>query len=335
MSDPAADPDVVTSATPTRRRIGDALRVVLVVAALALGAAAIGRDLDGFLDAVGRIGVGRVAVATVLTAAGTLASSEVWRRSVTSVAGPLSVPAAVRIFAATQLGKYLPGAVWTVVGQIDAAKRHGLSRSRVGVGALLFLAYHATSGVIVAALLLPWTAPELVAAYPWVFALGPLLLVALVPAVLTRIVGIGLRVLRQPPLPHPLRWRDVAAPALWMVVVWACFGLGVVVVSAPLIATGPDVSLLAAATGGFAIAWVIGLLVLPAPAGIGAREVVLGVLLAPLMGATGATSVAVIVRVIHTGVDLALPLATGWRGRRATEDTDTGTGTGTGTEVAR
>jgi uncharacterized membrane protein YbhN (UPF0104 family) len=60
--------------------------------------------------------------------------------------------------------------------------------------------------------------------------------------------------------------------------------------------------------GAFALAWVAGLLVLIAPAGLGAREVVLVLVFAPMVGAAAATSVALLLRVCHVLVDVVLAL---------------------------
>ncbi len=68
-------------------------------------------------------------------------------------------------------------------------------------------------------------------------------------------------------------------------------------------------------TGAFALAWVLGFVVVAAPAGLGARELALGVAAAPVVGVTGAAALAVLLRVVHTLGDVGLALAAGaWRG---------------------
>jgi glycosyltransferase 2 family protein len=300
----------VRSAAGGRAR--DIVRVVLVVLAVALGAAAISRDVDGFMDSLGAIGHWGALLAFFLTLCGLLLSAEAWRLNVCSLVGAIHRGAARRVFFVSQLGKYLPGAVWPVLAQVDAARRLRLSGSRMAMAALFFLALHLLTGLIVVAGVLPWAAPGVLFAYPWVLLPVPLLVVALVPPVLQRLVDLGLRILRRPPLPGRLQRRDVVPPSLWLMATWLAYGLGTLAVTAPLAANGVSVPLVAVSFGGFAMAWVVGLLVLPAPAGIGAREVVFVLALSPLLGVTEATSVAIVLRVVHTAGDLVLAAVGRW-----------------------
>lgn len=317
--DPGLDGAEVAATPPTgglRRRLLTAVRAGFVLAAVGLGVAAIARDLDGFRAALATIGASRAAAALALVVVGLLVSAEVWRTSVVPVTGALTRPASRAIFFVSQLGKYIPGGLWTIAAQVDLARRYGLRRSAMGVGALLYLGFHVATGVVVAAVLVPLGTPGLLREQAWVPVVGVLSVIGLLPPVLDRVVRLGLKVLRQPPLPAPLTARDIARPVGWLVVVWAAFGLATYVVAAPLVAAepaaagsavgGPAATLLVLSVGGFALAWVVGVLVLPAPAGVGAREVALVLALAPVLSVTQATSVAVVLRVAHAVADLGL-----------------------------
>lgn len=292
------------------------VRAAFVVVAVGLGVYAIARDRDGFVDAVARVGVGRSLAALVLVLLGLWVSAEVWRGAVVAVAGDLGAREARAVFFVSQLGKYVPGGVWTIAAQVDLARRHGLRRSSMGAGALLFLAFHLATGVVLAAVLLPVGAPQLVTEHPWVLALAVLGMLGLVPAVLNRAIELGLRLLRREHPPVRLTAGQVVRPVAWMVVAWACYGVSTALVAAPLAGGDEVLRLVAAATGGFALAWVAGLLVVPAPAGVGAREVVFVLALAPLLGVTAATSVSILLRVVHTVADLLLAATVGRGARR-------------------
>ena len=296
------------------------LRVLLLLTALALGVYAIARDTEGFLAAIAEVGVSRTGGALVLVTLGLLASAETWRSSIAAIAGKMDRRSAHRIFFVTQLGKYLPGAVWTVLGQVEAAKRHALSGSRMGIGALLFLVIHVVTGLVVAAVLLPWSSPHALGAFGWSIPLAPLLACLLVPRVLTRIVSVVLRLLHRPGLPGPLSWRDVAVPLAWMLLTWSLYGLALAAVAQPLAGDAPIQLIAVVGIGIFALGWVVGVLVIPAPAGLGAREVTLFIGLGPLVGATGATSIAIILRVIHTLADLLLAAGAARPRRRSRSD---------------
>ncbi|NAZ85625.1 hypothetical protein GTR00_05830 [Kineococcus sp. T90] len=70
----------------------------------------------------------------------------------------------------------------------------------------------------------------------------------------------------------------------------------------------PAGRLLALALGGYALAWVVGFLVVLAPAGAGARELVLAAVVALAVGGGGAAVVVLGSRVLLTLADLLLAL---------------------------
>ena len=75
--------------------------------------------------------------------------------------------------------------------------------------------------------------------------------------------------------------------------------------------------LIAIAAGGFAAAYVVGVAVVVAPAGVGAREVTLVALLSPAVGLATATAVALVTRVLHTAADLTLAAVSALRRGRS------------------
>lgn len=160
-------------------------------------------------------------------------------------------------------------------------------------------------------MLLPLGSPGLLADRPWAIVVAGLTLLALLPPVLNLGIGVALRLLAQPALARPLTTRELLRPLAWLGFVWLAFGAATAVVAAPLAPDAPPATLAALAIGGFTLAWAVGVLVIPAPAGVGARVVALVLALSPLLTVTQATSVAVVLRVAHTGSDLLL--AAGYR----------------------
>ena len=288
------------------------LRFVLVVAAVALGVAAIARDVAGFLEALAAIGALRALGALALTLLGLRLSVEVWRITVRTVAGDLPREAANRVFFVSQLGKYLPGGVWTILAQVERARVYELSQAHMGVAGLLFIGLNVVTGFLVAAVTLPWSSPELYTRYWWAAILVVPAAIALLPPVLRFAVHLSLRVLRRPALETHLTGRDVAAACGWLVLVWSVYGGATALLTEPLTETSVVGGILLAATGAWALAWVVGVVIIPAPAGLGPREVVLFLALAPVVGAAGATSIAVSLRVVHSVSDLLLALGYGW-----------------------
>jgi uncharacterized membrane protein YbhN (UPF0104 family) len=111
-----------------------------------------------------------------------------------------------------------------------------------------------------------------------------------------------------------VRSRIGAAQLAWsvalMAVVWACYGASLLLL-VPGSAGGPPGAVGAAAA--FALAHAVGVLVVLAPAGVGAREGVLVALLAPALGVPGAAAVALLSRVVHALADfLVAGAAAAW-----------------------
>src|SRR5262249_41426616 len=84
--------------------------------------------------------------------------------------------------------------------------------------------------------------------------------------------------------------------------------------------TGKGLAVLPLAAGAYALAWAVGLILIPFPGGVGPRELALIAALAPIMTPGAPTVVAVPSRLVNTIADLAwalLAVVLAWRARRA------------------
>ncbi|WP_159940554.1 MULTISPECIES: lysylphosphatidylglycerol synthase domain-containing protein [unclassified Nocardiopsis] len=243
--------------------------------------------------------------------AGLTAQMLAWRALLAGMGSPLPRRAAARVMFVGQLGKYLPGSVWAFVAQVELARDWRVPRSRGAAATLLAVAVTVAVSLAVAGVALPLSSAEAARRWWWALALAPLLLAALHP----RVVGWGIRLAARPFArfrevaeagPLEVRGRAVAASVGWTLVAWVPLGLHVWVLVCgvggdPLRSLGP-------AVGAYALAWTLGLLVVFAPAGLGVREAVLVVALAPVVDAGAALVVAVLSRLVMTVADV------GWAG---------------------
>ncbi|WP_432993496.1 lysylphosphatidylglycerol synthase domain-containing protein [Dactylosporangium sp. CA-233914] len=267
------------------------------------GAAALAPHRHAIAAAARDIGVAAVLGGAAAALAGLVATMLSWRAVLRGLGSPLPPLAAARVFFVGQLGKYVPGSLWPIVAQMELARAHGVPRHRTATAALLTMAVSLAAGLATAAATLPLALDRLDERYRWLLAAAPLAAAALHPRVLNAVLGLGLRVTCRPPLPRPLPGRAVLAAAGWALVSWALFGVHVWVLLAPF-APGP--AGVAVAAGGFALAWCVGFLLVVAPAGAGARDLVLIGLLATLAGSGPAAAVALLSRAVLTGADLLL-----------------------------
>lgn len=284
--------------------LGRAVRVGFLVLAVALLLVYLWDVRDEAADAVQEIGAGYALGSLAAVLVGLLASMSVWRALLADLGAELSLRAAFHVFFFGQLGKYVPGSVFAVAAQMELGRAQGASRSRVATASLVFMGVGLAVGLLVAAVALPLTSPDALQQYGWVLLALPVGLAVLAPPVLTRVVGLFLRLLRRPPLEQPLSARRVGAATGWALVMWLAYGLHLWLLVRPQGAdAGGDLLL---ATGGYALAWTAGFLFVVAPAGAGVREVALVAALAPVLDRPAALAVALLSRVLMTVGDLVL-----------------------------
>lgn len=280
------------------------LRVAFLVAVALFAWLSLRGRFDEVGDALGRIPPAGILGALALVLLGLLATGLLWLRLMASFDARLGIVDGLALFFVGQLGKYIPGSVWSIGAQAEMARRHQVPpRVTVSTG-LVFLGYHVDTAVLLAsgaaiggALDPRW--PDWLS---WAgLALG---LIGLAPAfVRTLAARIGGRAPR-------LTFTDTAIAVALMAVAWLTY-------AAALVLLAPDASWgdLGELGGAFAAAYAVGVVVVFAPAGVGAREATFVVLLTPLLGVGPATALALVARVVHTAAD-ALLAGLWWSGAR-------------------
>jgi uncharacterized membrane protein YbhN (UPF0104 family) len=283
-------------------RIGYALFFVAVVVFCLVG-------LRGRWDDIGRamseISPARWTGGLALVTVGLFPTSGVWFLLMTRHGARIPLKPALVTFFVGQLGKYIPGSLWSMGAQAEMARRHD-TPARVTVSAgLVFVGVNVASagglGSIVALIGgVDTTVPRVLFVLAAVG--GPLVCT---PPVLNRI-GAALA-----PASHPLRftWADSAVAYLAMAVTWFIYGtaLSLLVGTSRSTAESGDLTLLVT-TAAFSLAYVVGVVVIIAPAGVGAREASMVAILTPYVGLERSVAAALMVRVLHTIADFTVAL---------------------------
>jgi uncharacterized membrane protein YbhN (UPF0104 family) len=300
-----ADADT-TRRTSWRRTVVSAVLLLVVVAAF--GWALAGKWSE-IVEALRHQHPAVVLGALALALLGVFLSFLIWRGTLRVLGSSLPVRPAARLFFVTQLGKYLPGAVWPVVAQMRMGRDLGVPKQRMGLAFLLTLGLTTLVGVLVGIAALP----ALLAAEGSVVLLGllgvPVLLLVLHPRVLNGLLERALRILRRPGLDAPLSGRDVARGIGWALVFWLVYGGHVWLLA---VGMGADPwEALPVAIGGFALAFSLGPLLVVLPAGAGVREAVIVLLLHGVLSTPEATAVALTSRGILMATDGLLALGAG------------------------
>lgn len=289
------------------------LPAIFVVAALGFGYVAIRRNGDAVWATLGAAAPGWVVAATAAGGAGLLASFLAWCGVARSLGAELPKGAAFGIFFVSQLGKYLPGAVWPVAAQYDIGRRLGTRPNALPSAGLITLGFGVAGACSLAA-----GAGNVVGVPVWWLVLIPVIVLSRPSALTDAMNSILTRLGRQSGLPTMTvrqAWRAMG----WSVASAALLGLQVLMISIAMSeGRGADEDLIRAAVAGFALALVAGIIAVPAPAGVGVRDGVLVAALAESMPMPSALAAAVAARVLLTATDVLFGIiALSWLPRRS------------------
>lgn len=302
----------------SRARLLDAVRWVLLVAVLVAVAVALSRNWSAVSEQLGRVGAGELAAAFLLSTAAPLLTLMGWRVLLADLGTTLPPGPAASVFLVGQLGKYLPGSVWTVLAQAEMGARLRVPRRRMAVVGLLSIGLSVLTGCLVGIPAVPRLLEREGGAFSWWWVLlaAGLGAVLLWPRLLNALLARLLRTLRRDPLEHDLTARAVLLTSAWFLAAWLAAGGAVVVLTRAVAPGASATDLLVCGVSGFALASAAGMFSVVVPAGVGVRDGILALLLVTFVPAAAATAVVVLARFLTVVVDL-LVAGGGWAwGRR-------------------
>lgn len=277
-------------------------RIGFGVAALGGAGYALVRDWNAIALALRHLPLRYVLLAVAVNLVYLVCTMASWRAVLATLGSRLPVRAAFEVFFVSQLGKYVPGGVWHMVAVSELGMDRDIPRRR----SLSAIAVATVVGIgtgFVAAVPLLVQAGRSLPARGWLWLALPVALLLLSPAVLNRLLALAMRLLRREPLEQPMTHRGTATAAAWALLGWGVVGVEVWLLG---LGMGLSRSSLPAVVGAYAIAWVAGYLVVVAPAGLGPREIVLGVLLAGALPTGSAVALVLVTRVLQTAADVAM-----------------------------
>jgi uncharacterized membrane protein YbhN (UPF0104 family) len=247
-----------------------------------------------------------------------------WRSVMEAMGESRPLGAVLRWYFPGQLGKYVPGAIWPVLGRGEMAVRGGVGRgvAYVSVALSLALTYLAASLTALAFLVASLLTGEGVAGAWWVIVLLPVGMIVLHPRVLGRLVALAERVLsRDVPVIVP-DYRTTVRLLVQHVPAWIAIGTATWLVAR---AFTPDVPVFQVLFAGV-LSWIVGFVVVPVPGGIGVREAAFVAAATSLPDDVAAT-VAIVSRLCFIAADLIgagiVVALRGWRAAGAVTGTRT------------
>lgn len=200
-----------------------------------------------------------------------------------------------------QLGKYIPGGVWPIVGRAEMARRGGVAGSTAYASTLLSLALTYLAALMSAAIFLaiagssdstwPWAT--------WVLLAIPVGLMLLHPKALAAALSLVQRVTgRRAEVPIP-PWSSTVVLALTHIPAWLAIA-GATQLAAVAIGGDEAFAQIAFAT---CVSWFLGFVVVGLPGGLGVREAAF-IALSGSLDPGVAAAVALVSRMVFITVDL-------------------------------
>ncbi|MEP7192278.1 MAG: lysylphosphatidylglycerol synthase domain-containing protein [Actinomycetota bacterium] len=279
-----------------------AARIAFSVLAVALLVLTVVRERVALASALQQLSVGALVSSTLLVVAGLVAQMLSWRALFAGETSAMpTLRASAQIYYVGQLGKYVPGGIWAVVAQSEIGLGHRIARARSAVVALGALAVLVVTGTGIAAAVLGLTSPDSLWSYWWALPALPLGICLLTPPVFNRLIQVALRVTHRKGTTQGIGTRSLAVSTGWALVMWALFGAHIWVLAEALGGRSSHIAL--TSVGAFALAWVVGLLVVIAPAGAGAREVALVLAMGSVLDRPAALVLALVSRILMVVAD--------------------------------
>ena len=133
----------------TRSRLFDLVRLALLVLVVVAVGVALWRNWSAVAAHLSRISWPVLVAAFGLSMLAPILTLMGWRVLLADLGTDLAPAPAASVFLVGQLGKYVPGSVWSVLAQAEMGARLGVPRRRMGVAGLLSIGLSVITGCLV------------------------------------------------------------------------------------------------------------------------------------------------------------------------------------------
>jgi hypothetical protein len=231
-------------------------------------------------------------LAVVVGALALLLIASNWRRLMAAFGYEIPMRRAFRVFYLSDLGRYIPGKVWTLVGFIYLARKEGVSPEDATASFVVSQLFTIPASFLVVALAVQYDQRLLVDQLALlgeysahiltgVMLMGAAVVIFWLPKVLS-VANFVLRRFGRPGIDFRLDKRVALQLFLRYFLGWLGYGAAFYLF---VNSVAPDSGLgLIAACGIFSAAYQVGYLSIFAPGGLGPRELVMGLMLVPYLG---------------------------------------------------
>jgi uncharacterized membrane protein YbhN (UPF0104 family) len=236
-----------------------------------------------------------------------------WRTALSLLGARLPQRLTLRYYFAGEIGKYVPGGIWPIVGRGELARSGGVTMATAYASVALSLGALYLAAMIFVIILLPfWVASsggnlDVL----WVLALLPIGLAFLHPRPLTWLIGRAERILRRDIRVDVPPWSKSVVLVARYIPCWLFVGTATWAVARAFDSDVGWLQIVPAAV----LSWIIGFVLVPIPGGLGVREAAFVGLAGGLSSGIAAT-VAIAARLSFMLVDGVAALLAGMALRR-------------------
>lgn len=293
------------------RRLLWAVRVAAIALVVGFSSYYLGRNiwrgLDDLLATGVRINYPSLAISLLLTTGCTILGAWEWQLLLRGLGHDLGARKGMRIHLLANVAKYAPGYLWQVIGKVYLSERQSVSRKRALVSVGVEFSLIIVTGTLLALMTLPSTG---LLGSPLLPILGPGMALILVPLAalplllpLLRRVSSWSQIRERFPIVSELDYASLVGVTVAIYLTWLVLGSGFVL----LINSVYPISINDIPTYIFALtaSFILGLLALFAPSGIGVRESTMAFLLGSCMPLSLASVIAILARVVTMFADAA------------------------------
>jgi len=274
-------------------------KIVVILAIFSFVFVALWRNLDELRAADISLNLSLLAASFPFAVAYLVGRSMIWHLVIAHVVRSLPLHLDMLSWLGSIVGKYIPGKVFLLLGRVHLYRGSGATAGAVSLAFLLETCCACLAALMIFGATFATRGTAALEAYAGSAGVAMIVIVVVThPRILGGVLNAGLRLAKRPPVALQLRWSRIWLWTFLMAANWLVLGTGFYLLLRSLIDL--PLSCLLYVTGCFALAGVIGLLVLFAPSGIGVREGVMTATLATILPTGVAVVAALVARVWMT-----------------------------------
>ena len=247
------------------------------------------------------VGWSDAALGVSIGVVGYLCSIVMWHRLAHELGGEARLVDFSYLCVVSNLGRYVPGKIWQVLGAAALARQAGIAPGVAAASSIVFVGFLVSSGAILGLAFSPWMKLPGAVWWPAACIVGATTLLLARPTLLNQLfrrtpAGMNLASV------VPIRRHLVAEQLVGNSLIWLVQGAALFVFAGAL--GSPHWSEFGRLTGAYVLSYVTGLVALFAPGGLGVREGMLGYLLSSeAVGGIPAHVLSVAARILFTAYE--------------------------------